>query len=93
MPANHKLLLVATRTAQHPRQQVHLLQILPLLCQFLTFLLLLCHLLLLLFCHLLLQIPRGKFVLFKFYVDGEALSEGHLHEATVKVVHMFNSIK
>jgi len=30
------------------------------------------------------HIPRGSFVLFKFYVDGEALSEGSLHEATVK---------
>lgn len=29
-------------------------------------------------------IPRGSFVLFRFYVDGEALSEGELHEATIK---------
>jgi len=29
-------------------------------------------------------IPRGSYVLFKFYVDGEALSEGQLHEASIK---------
>jgi len=29
-------------------------------------------------------IQRGSFVLFKFYVDGEALSEGQLHEASIK---------
>ena len=28
-------------------------------------------------------ISRGKYVLFKFYVDGEALSEGVLHEASI----------
>ena len=28
-------------------------------------------------------IKRGKYVLFKFYVDGEALSEGVLHEASL----------
>lgn len=28
-------------------------------------------------------ITRGKFVMFKFYVDGEALSEGVLHEASI----------
>lgn len=54
IPANHKLLLVATRTAKLPRQ----------------------------------QIARGNFVLFKFYVDGEALSEGQLHEATMKAPHI-----
>ena len=54
IPANHKLLLVATRTAKLPRQ----------------------------------QIARGNFVLFKFYVDGEALSEGQLHEATLKAPHI-----
>ena len=34
------------------------------------------------------QIARGNFVLFKFYVDGEALSEGQLHEATLKAPHI-----
>lgn len=29
-------------------------------------------------------IRRGSYVLFKFYVDGEALSEGQLHEASIK---------
>ena len=28
-------------------------------------------------------IRRGKYVMFKFYVDGEALSEGVLHEASI----------
>ena len=28
-------------------------------------------------------ISRGKYVMFKFYVDGEALSEGVLHEASI----------
>ena len=28
-------------------------------------------------------ITRGKYVMFKFYVDGEALSEGVLHEASI----------
>ena len=28
-------------------------------------------------------IPRGNYVLFKFFVDGEALSEGTLHEASI----------
>ena len=34
------------------------------------------------------QIARGNFVLFKFFVDGEALSEGQLHEATLKAPHI-----
>ena len=41
IPANHKLMLLAKRTATHPRQYIR----------------------------------RGNFVLFKFFVDGEALSE------------------
>ena len=41
IPANHKLMLLATRIATHPRQFV----------------------------------KRGNYVLFKFFVDGEALSE------------------
>ena len=41
IPANHKLMLLCTRIATHPRQ----------------------------------YIKRGNYVLFKFYVDGEALSE------------------
>ena len=43
IPANHKLMLLCTRIATHPRQ----------------------------------YIKRGNYVLFKFYVDGEALSEVH----------------
>ena len=49
IPANHKLMLLATRIATHPRQ----------------------------------YIKRGNYVLFKFFVDGEALSEGTLHEASI----------
>ena len=30
------------------------------------------------------QIGRGQYVLFKFFIDGEALSEGELHEASIK---------
>ena len=49
IPANHKLMLLCTRLATHPRH----------------------------------HIPRGQYALFKFYVDGEALSEGILHEASI----------
>jgi hypothetical protein len=31
---------------------------------------------------------RGSFVMFKFYVDGEALSEGQLHEASTKAPNL-----
>ena len=30
------------------------------------------------------RIERGKYVMFKFFVDGDALSEGELHEASIK---------